>query len=783
MICHKCKNEIEEGVNFCPKCGEKIVKNDDNPIQEISENNSNIIKTELEDTEVNHDLNISINNTSFNKRTFKVKSFLHKLRNKKSQFKLSIIATIYILVIIFFCSSIITKMLPNKNIISLGNLKTSKMTNDMNSDKQLKEIHISDEEYNIMPGQVGIITYYTYPEEAETKNLTWKSSNPNIKINQSGYITSTKPSEEGIITLTNADGTIKDQCKVKVLTKQETFFRTLDYINNNEAEKLEEVNLYVDKYKPGNRMSIDKTNFSVDVFSKINTEIPSYQLIQKQFINSETKNSMDCDIYIDWNTGDIKKIVTIEYLQGSLEITDYYYTDGSVYFIFKRNENYYRPVPAQQDFPGNRYYYYQDSLLKWRDIQKVSNAIFEKTDYSYNNKDLQWKKYEYKDLDGVDKEKSSYTKASQDSVLQKQMEDEFLKREKDMLNAAYNIYNKAVQSPRVTSVIGYVLDSAGQPMSGVTVKVFSEQYKILVGEASTNSEGLYKVNVPIDDSTYSIYVSEEGYNSTTVYDVDPSLGTSSLFQENVYMFSQNSMMYNIRLNLINALNGGILNLNGVQGNRVVIRRGINNKKGAIEKEFQLNDSYNSIYNIQLYAGNYTAEVISPGRENSYFTISTLQDNMEVYSNIVPKITDNAVRIVLSWGQNPSDLDSHLFLPNDKHIAYYSKQADNGNLDVDDTSSYGPETITLENLEKGTYKYYVADYTNCSSSHYTSTDMSNSFAKVDVYTKNGLTSSFTVPRNRQGVIWQVFSISNGKIIPVQRYFNNIEDMEWWSSSKR
>lgn len=731
MKCHNCNREILDDSSFCSECGEKVLINTDKTLE-------------------------------------------------KSAFKIPYIAALCIFTFLFLCGSFILKRTPNKNIITLGNAKTSKTIDNIKK-QELKEIHLLDEEYSIMPGQVEVIKYYTYPENADTKGLKWESSNKNIKINQSGYVNSTKPNEEGIITISNADNTIKAQCKVNVLTEKDAFFKTIDYISNNSTEQQKQVDLYADKFKPGNRILTSTTTPSVNSFNKINKEISGYKLIQKQFVNSQTKNIMDCDIYEDASTGDIRKIVTIEYLGDKLEVTDYYYMDGSSYFIFKRIENYYRPVPAQQDFAGSRYYYYKDSLIKWREIEKINNN-FEKTDYSYANKNFNWKTYEYENMDNVDKEKSSYTKATEDANLQKQKENEFLKREKDMLNSAYNIYNKVVQVPRVTTITGYVLNEAGQPMSGASVKVFSEQYKLLVGETNTNSEGLYKINVPVHDSTYTAYISNPGYTETTIYEVDPNLGTSTLFQENVYMYPESSMLYNIKLNLVNALNGNAFNVAEIVGTHIVIRRGINNKKGVVEYQLEMLNTLDPFLNIQLSPGNYTAEVISPGRENSYFTISTLQDNMEVYSNIIPKITDDSVRVVLSWGSTPSDLDSHLFLPDNGHVTYYSTQVGNTNLDVDDTSSYGPETITINKLSQGTYKYYVADYTNCNQNNYSSMDMSNSFARVDVYTKNGLTASFTVPNNREGVIWHVFNISNGKVVPVQRYFNNVEDMTWWTSAK-
>ncbi len=74
---------------------------------------------------------------------------------------------------------------------------------------------------------------------------------------------------------------------------------------------------------------------------------------------------------------------------------------------------------------------------------------------------------------------------------------------------------------------------------------------------------------------------------------------------------------------------------------------------------------------------------------------------------------NSVNIKLTWGQDPSDADSHLFTPSGEHI--YFRQDGSlvtepfANLDVDDTTSFGPEVITINRLMVGTYTYGVHKY--------------------------------------------------------------------------
>lgn len=74
---------------------------------------------------------------------------------------------------------------------------------------------------------------------------------------------------------------------------------------------------------------------------------------------------------------------------------------------------------------------------------------------------------------------------------------------------------------------------------------------------------------------------------------------------------------------------------------------------------------------------------------------------------------NAVNIKLTWGQDPSDADSHLFTPSGEHV-YFGRDgsliaAPFANLDVDDTTSFGPEVITINRLMVGTYTYGVNLY--------------------------------------------------------------------------
>jgi hypothetical protein len=83
-----------------------------------------------------------------------------------------------------------------------------------------------------------------------------------------------------------------------------------------------------------------------------------------------------------------------------------------------------------------------------------------------------------------------------------------------------------------------------------------------------------------------------------------------------------------------------------------------------------------------------------------------------------------ITVVLTWGQTPRDLDSHLSGPDVVHggrfhVAYYNlNPVEYASLDVDDTTSFGPETVTLtvssladETFVPGEYRYWVHDFTD------------------------------------------------------------------------
>jgi hypothetical protein len=140
-----------------------------------------------------------------------------------------------------------------------------------------------------------------------------------------------------------------------------------------------------------------------------------------------------------------------------------------------------------------------------------------------------------------------------------------------------------------------------------------------------------------------------------------------------------------------------------------------------------------------------------------------------------KMPIGQLRVVLEWDKKPDDLDAHLEKNDDYHISYRNMMvsADGiARLDRDDRDGFGPETITVKNINvRDSYRFYVHDYTNKDKSD--SERLSNSKASVKVYGDNKLLHNFQIPMAANGVYWQVFTITNGQINPINNVTQKLE----------
>lgn len=172
------------------------------------------------------------------------------------------------------------------------------------------------------------------------------------------------------------------------------------------------------------------------------------------------------------------------------------------------------------------------------------------------------------------------------------------------------------------------------------------------------------------------------------------------------------------------------------------------------------------FEAELDAGNYEITITADGYTKETFEASVVKGRTykgEQYT-ISPELTKGTARIVLEWGAKPEDLDSYLEGETDEgddvFVNYRSRQAKKGeeviaDLDNDTTSGYGPETVTIYNLN-GTYRYMVADYRRTQT-------MRELGATVKVYLPGKEPEVIAIdPQSAVKDIWIVCEIDHGKL---------------------
>lgn len=131
------------------------------------------------------------------------------------------------------------------------------------------------------------------------------------------------------------------------------------------------------------------------------------------------------------------------------------------------------------------------------------------------------------------------------------------------------------------------------------------------------------------------------------------------------------------------------------------------------------------------------------------------------------------RIVLTWDADPGDLDSHITGPDGQGGTFHVYFSNTGSrdtspftsLDVDVTTGFGPETVTIWQQFSGTYCYSVDVFSGTG-------DISTSGATVEVFQGGSRVAAFQAP-STAGTLWTVFSLDSGGITRIDRVTDNVE----------
>jgi uncharacterized protein YfaP (DUF2135 family) len=343
--------------------------------------------------------------------------------------------------------------------------------------------------------------------------------------------------------------------------------------------------------------------------------------------------------------------------------------------------------------------------------------------------------------------------------------------------------NKEDATPKY-ELSGNVLNTTDHYISNASVELLKEDGGIAMYSTTTNSNGEYTFD-NVEIGTYKLTVNAYGYN-LTIIDVEITENTSQ----------------NIKILGSATISGTIINSQTGYGlsNAKVSFTVDQSATTGLNADLQVTTDYSGDYYIEnAPTGTFTCIIEADGFfvrkiENIVFSVGY---NTVPEQTIVEEPEAGAIRIILTWGIDPSDLDSHLTGPSatDRFHVYYSTESfgDDVNLDVDDTDSYGPETITINNFYTGVYRYSVHNYSDQSTLG--GSEIAQSSTKVEIYDYNGLVESYTAPAfTGYGNTWRVFEINvtstDANVYSINSYvqasstsdtetFKNIEDKEFTS----
>ena len=303
------------------------------------------------------------------------------------------------------------------------------------------------------------------------------------------------------------------------------------------------------------------------------------------------------------------------------------------------------------------------------------------------------------------------------------------------------------------------------PIPGAAIEVLANDR--LEARDSSREDGSFELRLPAGD--YILRVQAEGYvdfqAEVTVRD-----GERVNMETILLVASAEGQEGTSGGDLVNSMTGS-----PVGGAMLTFMSGWNNFDGQEGGIWGLpvgtaTTDENGHYETSLPVGYYTAIVKLDGFLPSSFNIIVrTARTMNQNGTVTPRLSGEASEgymITLTWGENPKDLDSHVQgrYSNGQtfHVYYRNMNGNDGgvrvcSLDCDDTTSYGPEHITLNLTTGDPYYYYVYLYAGEGT-------LSGSGAKVTIHRGNVQLREFNVPANGgNGRYWNVFAIQDGNIV--------------------
>lgn len=321
-----------------------------------------------------------------------------------------------------------------------------------------------------------------------------------------------------------------------------------------------------------------------------------------------------------------------------------------------------------------------------------------------------------------------------------------------------------------TGAINYI-----QSFGAVDIKFHDAEGNLLQLAANTSATISIPVAIGVDLATASATTPLFYFNEATGYWVQE--GTATLVSESGRSFYRGTVTHFTTWNA-----DRIYDTVNVRG---CVHNAINNPLGYVRVVSSGRDYIGQTTTYTDINGEYSI----PVRKSSAVLLTSISDvqsdtiavdsqTTDITRSDCLKLTEGSAIITLTWGKDPVDLDSHLFIPDPvtavEYELYYNNKSEEVNgvvfdLDVDDVTSFGPEVVTVPDFpHAGTYRYVVKLYAGTGTIAASPARVSlNLRGTIYVFTPDAATG------DSSAIHWHVFNIvvdeaGNATVVPVQQF---------------
>ena len=492
-------------------------------------------------------------------------------------------------------------------------------------------------------------------------------------------------------------------------------------------------------FKPNKRS--DNLKWTDEVFSLIeNVKEPDKAPVNSYLVENKRiwlvdDKLMEFFVYKSPENLKTRKITAVEHCSDNLNATDYYYDDnGFVNYAASRTMLVDYPIDISSGRITSRFYFDKDTLVR----------------YSYCEDD-----------------KATVFNASSLSEYSSGTVDQYEYLEEEMVNKAYITFNAAESTESLQYIEGYILDEYDQALADVNVKLYKSDDMSEAASATTDGDGHYEMSIPSDnENTYVISAYKDEFDEVRIYGITAMAGSGIYYVPTPRLtYTSDGAEYNAQI----AVRDSVANDVPITDATISLRAGLNCKEGDIIAQTDLDPQGNAVFTLQ--SGNYTAKVSKNGYEDSYFNVIVTMGRQVNIGYAIADISDNKIQAVLAWDSAPLDLDARVITSGGKNVFRASS---------DGIGALTTETVTFDLDDKNVYRFYVSDYTDCMGGDPNSDGMTSSGARLALYGSEGYIATYDVPMGHLGVVWEPFMIRNGSVIPVNNYYNVIEQGSYWTS---